>query len=271
MIVLDEVDAYTRTAVSLINDTNQEEFILKRDCIATVLTGRKASDMGGIIEHQWRNKVNRLLDPTPFEMAWMPGHSYNDAILLLKDAVWDSVTRDGELARYECKTLNLQSDEAKAHFDPLVDELRERDKLLIFTWVWEDVKTTHVFPCIRDFCITPALPIAMLRDFLHLLRGGTFVDRNDCPDGCPPQTCTHHGEPLNAKGNRERKTGPESRTTKCSHAANFGGLERMLKTRSASTRVALQDYLKAHPETQSFMEFMERNGLVKIQAEVDSL
>ena len=268
MIELDEVDAYTRTAVSLMNKSNQQEFILRRACIARVLTGRKTTEMGGILEHQWRNKVNTLLCDTPYEMAWMPGHSYNDAILLFRGTEWDCVTRDGESARYECKTLNLQSDEAKAHFDPLVHDLREQDKLLVFTWIWEDLDTTHVFPCIKDFCITPALPIAKLRDFLHLLRGGTFVDPHDCPDGCLPHICTHGGEPLNAKGNRERQTGPNSRTTQCGHAANFGGLQRMLKARSASARVALQDYVKAHPETHSFIEFMERNGLVKIEVDI---
>lgn len=45
--------------------------------------------------------------------------------------------------------------------------------------------------------------IAMLRDALHIARGGSFVGSEYCPDGCQSDYCVHIGEPLNAEGKRE--------------------------------------------------------------------
>ena len=115
-------------------------------------------------------------------------------------------------------------------------------------------------PIIIDQYIGAAKPIAVLRDKLHIARGGTFVNKNNCPDGCPPDQCSHDGEPLNASANRERSSGPENSKPKgSSFGANFGGLMRMLKTSSPAARNVFKHARATDDASHEFISFMHRN------------
>jgi hypothetical protein len=215
----------------------------------TLLTrgGRIGSGMGLLIEALWGYFINIELKDYPFELAWFPDHQYNDFACLFKDQNWKPETKEGEALRIEVKSMNIGADESKAHFDILRKEVSESDLLLVIVWEWRLIDDKHYAPLIIDHFIDSVEPIINLRDKLHIKRGGSFVDGNNCPDGCHPGTCTHEGEPLNASGKRERLTGPVSRkpSEKVSYAANFGGLIRMLKT---SSEDAFQEFVKIRKE-----------------------
>ena len=194
------------------------------------------------------------------EIAWLLGHEYNDFACVLRDEVWEPETKIGELLRIEAKSMNIGVDESKGHFDEIAGHLGKWDLLIIFLWVWEQIEESRVYPKIIDHFVGQVQPIARLRDRLHVARGGTFVDRNKCPDHCIPEECEHHGEPLNADGKRERISGPTScKPSNSSFAANFGGLVRMLKT---STPEARQEFGKIRAEedvAHRFITFIHRN------------
>ena len=224
--------------------------------------GRIGSGMGFLLEALWGLYVNQILQQQSvnFELGWFSSHGYNDFACIEKDAPWNPETQMGELMRIEAKSMNLEADESKGHFDELIEDLSEWDLLLVLIWRWEPVDAFRVCPYIQDYFIGSARSIAMLRDQLHIARGGSFVDRNNCPDQCPPETCLHHGEPLNSKGSRERASGPKSCTPKSSSfAANFGGLVRMLQTSSDQAR---REFCKIRAEDNSaheYISFIHRN------------
>ena len=155
----------------------------------------------------------------------------------------------------------LRADESKAHFDQMYGSLGELDLLLVIIWAWNPIDRNRVSPVITDHFIGPARPIAALRDKLHVARGGSFVDRSACADHCKPAGCTHHGEPLNAAGKRERLSGPEALrpSAKVSFAANFGGLMRMLKTNSNEARKVFNAARAQDGVAHEFISFMHRN------------
>ncbi|MGF2014321.1 MAG: hypothetical protein RMX25_022885 [Nostoc sp. DedVER01b] len=230
--------------------------------------GRRGSGMGSLLEALWGFYTNQVLlkvDPESYayELGWFSDHGYNDFACVLKDTEWNSDTRFGELLRIEAKSMNVLADESKGHFDELIDRLGNEDLLLILIWTWETVNTAisqQVYPHILDYFIGKAQSVAFLRDALHLARGGSFVDRNSCPDGCAPVICKHHGEPLNANGTRERLSGPNScRAANVSYAANFGGLVRMIKTDSDSARQEFRRIRASDDAVHNYISFIHRN------------
>ncbi len=222
--------------------------------------GRIGSGMGTLLEALWGFYARQVLDeanPGEYEIAWIVDHAYNDFALLEAGSTWDGFNSDGELLRIEAKSMNLGADESKGHFDPLREELGEDDLLLVLVWYWAEVSpgSQLVFPKIVGEFLGPAREIAALRDALHEARGGSFVLDGNCPDGDGPG-CAHVGEPLNANGIRERRSGPESaRTSGTTHAANFGGLVRMVKVRGGPARSVLDEQLR-YPIRREYFEFV---------------
>lgn len=228
--------------------------------------GRFGSGMGGLLEALWGYYINQALlntgnDAAECEIAWLSDHEYNDFACILRDQNWSSADRTGELLRIEAKSMNVGVDEAKGHFDEIVVNLNEWDLLLVLIWSWDAADEFRVYPHIKDYFIGRAAPVALLRDRLHIERGGTFVSRVNCPDDCVSEVCTHHGEPLNANGKRERLSGPESTrpSAKVSYSANFGGLVRMLKTNSEIARNELRQARTIDDVAHKYISFIHRN------------
>lgn len=227
--------------------------------------GRIGSGMGSVIEALWGFYLNQVFKQKgidEIEMGWIYGHEYNDFACIVTDGRWDPESRKGELLRVEVKSMVASADESKAHFDRLQHEFDEHELLAVFLWDWarvEDVSRA-VFPKIKDHFVGPAIPIARLRDRLHEERGGSFVLPGRCPDGCSRRNCTHQGEPLNASGVRERKSGPKkARGARVSYAANFGGMLRMLGSRTVSGKETIQRLYVEDQTTKRFLDFMSRN------------
>ena len=222
--------------------------------------GRMGSGMGNLIEALWGFYTRVVLTETTaatYDVAWITDHAYNDFALLDASKAWESTTGAGEIFRIEAKSMNLGADETKAHFDVLASQLDEDDQLLVIVWKWTQVEGDVVFPQIVGQFIGPAAEIVALRDALHVARGGSFVLRDACPDGCAPEACIHVGEPLNAAGIRERRSGPiATRGGKTSYAQNFGGLKRMLAARSPESRAVLEQQMAAHPIRREYVEFV---------------
>lgn len=227
--------------------------------------GRLGSGMGMLLEALWGYYLNQEMSKEvcisqSCEMLWLPGHMYNDFACIMRDSKWDGDNDIDELLRVEAKSMNTDADESKGHFDELSHNLNDADLLLVLLWQWVPTNRGRVHPEISDYFVGSAKSIAMLRDELHIARGGTFVDKNNCPDGCAVGECSHNGEPLNASGKRERISGPNSRRPGgVSHAANFGGLVRMLRTASPGARKAFRD-VRAQDETaHEYISFIHRN------------
>lgn len=218
------------------------------------------SGMGLLLEGLWGYHMSAVLAPLGIEISWLADDQYNDYACTYVNEPWDPVTKAGELLRIEAKSMNLGADEPKGHFAELADRIGGDDLLLVLVWKWAAVGSTglRVWPKVEDVFVDRARPLAELRDVLHIARGGSFVDRNTCPDGCRPGLCNHHGEPLNASGRRERLQGPESRRPSANvpFAANFGGLKRMLATRGAQAKQVRADFCFTHPEARAFVDFM---------------
>ena len=214
--------------------------------------------MGLLLEGLWGYFMSDLLQEHGLEMAWLADHQYNDFACLPLDAAWDPATRTGELLRVEAKSVNMGADESKAHFDELERNIHPDDLLVVIAWRWTE-DGSRVWPCVIDIFTERARPIAVLRDKLHTARGGTFVRSETCPDGCSPVPCSHDGEPLNANGKRERLHGPESTrvSNKVSHAANFGGLLRMLHARSDAARKIKLAAIETDPAAAAYVQFVE--------------
>ena len=226
--------------------------------------GRIGSGMGGLLEALWGYHTNLVLSrkhDSICEMAWFPDHQFHDFACVSPKEEWDPTTKRGELFRVEAKSMNFGADESKAHFDVLDHELDDYDALVLLVWKWDDLDAMHRYPKIIDSFFDLARPIVRLRDSLHLARGGSFVNCQHCPDGCRPNTCSHHGEPLNESGKRERLSGPERRrpSNKVSYAANFGGLVRMLKTRGMNAKSDLRKIRREDEVANRYVGFIHQN------------
>lgn len=225
--------------------------------------GRIGSGMGTLLEALWGYFINKELKKveTNLEMAWIPNHEYNDFVCVMNDQEWNPATKAGEVLRIEAKSMILSADESKAHFAQLKKEIDKNDLLLVLVWDWDKIDETHISPKIFDSFIGLALPIAEMRDRLHISRGGSFVCKDSCPDQCSPSTCTHDGEPLNANGKRERLTGPEETrvSRNVSFAANFGGMVRMLKTTSDAARKEFRLIRKVNDVAHKYISFIHKN------------
>ena len=228
--------------------------------------GRVGSGMGGLLESLWGYFMNKEItenaDALNCEIAWLQDNEYNDFACVQRSGDWDAATKQGEFFRIEAKSMNTAADESKAHFDQLRKNLGDHDLLLVLVWKWVFAKDgIRVSPVVSDYFIGLASDVATLRDALHVARGGTFIDRTHCPDGCDSALCQHHGEPLNASGKRERKSGPASTrpSQNVSFAANFGGLVRMLKTNSNEARKELREIRKTNDTAHAYISFIHRN------------
>lgn len=257
-----ETDLAYKTLKELLPTACQKMNDFSREVLRT-RGGRIGSGMGALLEALWGYMMNQALSDKGFdyEIAWFPDNQYNDFACLIKSAVWDIEIRGGELFRIEAKSMNTCADESKAHFDVLTKELYEYDSLLILVWEWEELDSRQSYPKITDSFFNLSLPIALLRDELHIARGCSFVDANSCPDGCSPEKCEHAGEPLNAKGKRERKGGPESTrpSAKVSYAQNFGGLVRMLKTNNEHARSVFRRVRLESDTADEYISFIHQN------------
>lgn len=231
--------------------------------VFTTRGGRIGSGMGILLEGLWGYFTNRVLaslesDAGSCEIGWIAGHEKNDFACVERGADWKPDTREGELFRVEAKSMNLGADESKGHFDELAKNIGENDLLVVLLWRWTPLDDVRVFPYVEDYFVGQALSIALLRDTLHLARGGSFVESGACPDGCGPG-CGHVGEPINASGKRERKSGPEAtRGANVSFAANFGGLVRMLKTNSAAAATELKRLRRSNAVIHEYVSFIHR-------------
>jgi hypothetical protein len=249
----EDIIAATPSAVQNVNKFTKEIFHTRG--------GRIGSGMGSVVEALWGFHTNKLLHSSEYELGWIYGHEYNDFACILSSELWEPSTKAGELLRVEVKSMVASADESKAHFDRLLHEFDRNELLAVFLWDWTLVseKNKMVYPAILDYFVGLAIPVARLRDELHLGRGGTFVSAESCPDKCGAQ-CTHIGEPLNAAGVRERRSGPaKAKGPNVSYAANFGGLLRMLGSRGSGGREILRKHYKSDPTTARFLDFMSRN------------
>ncbi len=223
--------------------------------------GRMGSGMGLLLEGLWGYHMSQALAPQGIEIAWIVDNQYNDYACVDVGRDWDPDTREGELFRIEAKTMNLGADESKGHFAELVKNIDPNDLLLIMTWRWTDTEDgRRCYPQIVEVFLERALPLAHLRDALHLARGGTFVSAAACPDECDAAVCPHDGEPLNERGKRERISGPQSRRpANVSFAANFGGLFRMIGTRGAAAKAELSTQRKLSTIADEYVAFVNRS------------
>lgn len=252
--------------IRILNDNVIDE--MNAFCAARFQTrgGRKGSGMGLLLEGLWGYEMTRALEGLSLEIAWIADDAYNDYACVRSDVEWNPLTEQGELFRIEAKSMNLGADESKAHFDELTSRIAENDLLLILTWTWVSVAGgSRVCPKISKVYLERAKPLAELRDHLHVLRGGTFVDARLCPDGCSPDACSHAGEPLNAKGKRERDKGPISRKPhSVSFAANFGGLFRMIGAKTNAQKKERDAYAASRPEAKRYIDFINESRKGKV-------
>lgn len=253
----DKIIASTHVTVDLVNAFTEQVFHTRG--------GRIGSGMGNVVEALWGFHLNSILKKEkniPYELGWIYGHEYNDFACILREEDWNPETKEGELFRVEVKSMVASADESKAHFDRLQHEFADNELLAVFLWDWTLVtnQTKNVYPAILDYFVGYALPIAQLRDVLHLERGGRFIQEGHCPDSCKVQPCSHVDEPLNASGVRERRSGPEaSKGAGVSYAANFGGMLRMLGSRGNSGKELLKKEYDSDPTKARFIDFMARN------------
>lgn len=227
--------------------------------------GRLGSGMGSLLEALWVYHMNTILfnqggSARLCELGWLQDHEPADFACLVRGAHWEPASRTGELFRIEAKSMNVGVDEAKGHFANLASETRPHDLLLVLIWKWTSLEDYYFWPKIQDYFLGSAIEIIALRDRLHLSRGGSFVKAGACPDGCKLADCTHGGEPLNAAGKRERRTGPKSRKpANVEYAANFGGLVRMLKTDGDAARSVFRDCRRRSALAHKYISFIHRH------------
>ena len=234
---------------------------------ATFLTrgGRLGSGMGGLLEALWIYYMNRTLresdgDTSVCELAWLEDHQPADYACINKNAIWEPEAGTGQFFQIEAKSMNLDVDEAKGHFTNLARETSDHDQLLVIVWSWEAEGQYYRWPKITDYFIGHSSPIIEMRDALHVLRGGTFVGKGACPDGCELDVCAHTGEPLNKSGVRERRTGPISaKGARVDYAANFGGLLRMIKTSSTDATEVFRDFRRSCDVCHRFISFIHKH------------
>ena len=229
--------------------------------------GREGSGMGSVLEALYLFNANAylLIDNAPMQLAlvWNSDHQYNDYVCVDRNEEWNPELRNGELFGIEVKAMISAADEAKAHFDVLEREIGLHDQLLVLAWSWQSTERGDrwVYPRVNDAFLGNAREIARYRDALHVIRGGSFVTLADCPDDCAVPNCTHVGEPLNANGKRERRSGPDATrvSQNTSHAQNFGGLKRMLAARNQHARIQREQALIGNNTATEFVDFVDRN------------
>lgn len=249
------IQGFSSAAVEEINLFTEETFQTR---------GKRAeSGMGQLIEALWGYYVNKHLRETKhkdYELAWLP-HQYNDFACLERNAEWQADTdRTNELLRIEAKSMYMGADESKGHFEGLVNNIDDDDLLLVILWEWEYVDEYRAAPYIEDSFIDRAKPLAKFRDDLHIMRDGSFLDPSDCPDCDSPASCEHAGEPLNAAGNRERIHGPEGlKPSNSSYGANFGGLVRMLGTKSSEAEDVYNYWRANNRVVHKYISFIHDN------------
>jgi len=259
-------DAYIASVAQKIKAIKADAILATNNfCKEKIITrgGRVGSGMGTLLEALWGFNMNQfLLNDTSFdcEIAWFPDNEYNDFACIERDVAWNPKTHRGELFRIEIKSMNRLADESKGHFDQIQQNLGKHDLLVVLIWSWRSDDGLRFSPYIDDFYIGNVLEIASLRDHLHIARGGSFVDGLKCPDGCADSHCKHHGEPLNANGSRERLSGPvTTKPSNSSHASNFGGLVRMLKTSNDDMRKVFREIRSQNFASHEFISFIHRN------------
>jgi len=241
----------TPHAVGQINELAAKVFVTRG--------GRMGSGLGLLLEGLWGFYCGAQLAPRGIEIAWLADNQYNDFACVEATAPWTPETLEGELLRIEAKSMNVGADESKGHFDERVQSIGENDLLLVLLWRWAELGSGRFCPVVTDYFVGNARRVAELRDALHIERGGWFVKDGECPDH-PGEACPHIGEPINASGVRERRTGPETcRGTGASYAANFGGLVRMLKCAGASARQRLREIRRDDEVAHQFISFIHRN------------
>lgn len=252
---------------AIYEDSGQVTERINSFCASTFKTrgGRLGSGMGLLLEALWIYFMNETLaneggEARLCELAWMPDHQPADFACLIRGADWDPVTRSGELFRIEAKSMNRAVIEAKGHFTNLKGETEGFDQLLVIIWEWVETENQYFSPQVVDYFLGSQMQIIHMRDELHKARGGTFVSSAACPDECDPALCQHDGEPLNAAGKRERPLGPtKTKPANVNHAANFGGLLRMIKTSGASATSEFRRIRKECDVAHSFISFVHRN------------
>lgn len=235
--------------------------------------GRVGSGLGSWLESELGFQVNQIFSdeavalglPESLGLAWIVSHGFNDFAVIDNASgaapMWTPVSRTAEMFRVEVKSMALDAVESKAHFDALQSEIGQIDQLVVLLWRWKDVpgKAGWVCPRVEAVWIGESAGVAELRDALHLVRGGSFVDSAACPDGCATDECKHAGEPLNASGTRERFSGPSRAVTgSAQFAANFGGLVRMVKTRGSKGVAAISNLCLTDVRKRSYVEFIHR-------------
>ena len=119
--------------------------------------------------------LNEAGEAAACEIGWLADQEYNDFACLLQGHPWTQADRTGELLRIEAKSMNAGAEESKAHFEELYGNLAPWDLLLVLVWSWDPADHFRVYPHILDHYIGFARSVAMLRDALHLARGGFFV------------------------------------------------------------------------------------------------
>ncbi len=258
----DQLKAY-KVVVSSLDEVNERINTFCRKVLKT-RGGRIGSGMGSLLEALWGYEINFVLEKHKndfCELAWFPDHQYHDFACVETGKDWDPKTGEGEFFRVEAKSMNFGAAESKAHFDVLRSELNDFDALLLIVWKWVDIDEYHCSPQVIDSFFGQAKPITILRDELHLKRGGTFVEASSCPDKCDEAYCKHNGEPLNVAGKREKLSGPYSTrpSEKVSYSANFGGLVRMLKTSRPEARTKFRELRKSDSVIDDYISFIHRN------------
>lgn len=187
---------------------------------------------GILFEAMWGYYMKGELETLGYMVKWICRNQYND--FYITDLL------DNFICNIEVKTLCLDSDESKSHFDALQSELLDTDLLFVSAWKW-DVHDDLMKPKITESKFFVSKEIAVMRDELHILRGGNFVKE----------------EPINASGYRERLSGPdENKPPKITHMANFGGLVRMLGTKSKISKVKLQEYYDSGGTCKEYIDFV---------------
>lgn len=233
--------------------------------------GRIGSGLGSWLEAELGFQVNEVFSdeavvlglPESLELAWIVSHGFNDFAVIDNTTgaavEWTPSNHVGEMFRVEVKSMALDAVESKAHFDALQSEIGQIDQLVVLLWRWVDVpgRAGRVCPRVEAVWVGESAGVAELRDELHLMRGGSFVDAAACPDGCAKDDCKHAGEPLNASGTRERISGPvKTMTGSAQFASNFGGLVRMIKTRSARGVAVISNLCLQDIRKRSYVEFI---------------
>jgi len=238
-------------AVDSVNEIVSEIFVTRG--------GRRGAGLGLLLEGLWGARMSSIMETSGLEIGWLADNHYNDYACVQRNVDWNPDTKEGELFRIEAKTMDQDADESKGHFDEPQTKIGDYEQLLVLFWKWtSDGKRS--WPWVIDSFIGSACGVASIRDALHLARGGSFVELGECPDGCVDQPCSHTGEPLNAKGVRERSSGPvSSKGANVSFAANFGGLVRMLKTANADARAVFNQARLEDDVAHEYVSFIHRN------------